>query len=143
VIITRIFNDAGAAGTTGFTEPTINPTSVTGGPAISVTGVLVGPPDLARYRFNIGIRTIGGPVGVSVIVKNPDGDVIHTFSTVYPADFYTQVSAHDFLGGFDLGENDSIVVTYSNGRAIIYGATTDNVTNDPSVQFMPFLSAIA
>jgi hypothetical protein len=143
LIVTRIFNDAGAAGTTGFTEPMIKPSDVTGGVGVSVTGVLICPPDLSRYRFNVGIRTIGGPVGVSVSVKDPDGNVVHTSSTVYPADSFTQVSVHDFAGGFDVGANDTLVVTFSNGGAIIYGATTDNITNDPSVQFMPYLSAIA
>jgi hypothetical protein len=132
VIVTRIFNDAGAAGTTGFTEPMFNPSTIIGGTGVTVRGVLIGPPDLSRYRFNIGIRTIGGPVGVSISVQDHNGTVVHTSSHTYPADSFTQLSA-----------DDSIVVTYSNGRAIIYGATTDNVTNDPSVQFMPFLSAIA
>jgi hypothetical protein len=143
LIVTRVFNDAGAAGTTGFTEPMIDPADVTGGVGVSVTGVLICPPDLARYRFNVGIRTIGGPVGVSVKVKDPQGNVVHTSSTVYNADSFTQLSVHDFAGGFDVGADDTLEVTFSNGGAIIYGATTDNVTNDPSVQFMPYLFAIA
>jgi len=43
----------------------------------------------------------------------------------------------------EITANDTLVITYSGGGAIIYGATTDNVTNDPSVQFMPFVFAIA
>jgi hypothetical protein len=143
VIVTRIFNDAGAAGTTGFTEPLFDPSKITGGTGVSVTGVLITPPDTTRYRFNVGIRTIGGPVGVSITVKDHHGNVVHTFSHTYASDSFNQVSVHDFLGGFDPDPDDTILVTYSNGRAIIYGATTDNVTNDPSVQFMPYLSAIA
>jgi hypothetical protein len=143
LIVTRVFNDAGSGGTTGFTEPMIKPSDVSGGVGVEVTGVLICPPDLARYRFNVGIRTVGGPVGVFVSVKDPSGTVVHTSSTVYPADSFTQLSVHDFAGGFDVGANDTLVVTFSNGGAIIYGATTDNVTNDPSVQFMPYLFAIA
>jgi len=143
IVVARIFNDAGAGGTTGFTESLIDPTKVTGGPSVSVTGVLIAPPDFQKYRLNIGIRTIGGPVGISVSVKDPGGNVIHTFEKVYAADAFFQLSANEFLGGFDPGANDTLVITYSGGGAIIYGATTDNVTNDPSVQFMPFVFAIA
>jgi hypothetical protein len=143
LVIARVFNDAGAEGTTGFTEELIDPSKVQGGVGVSVTGVLVCPPDFARYRYNIGIRTIGGPVSVSVSVKDPDGNVVHSFSKNYDADSFSQISVHEFLGGFDPGNNDSLVITFSGGGAIIYGATTDNVTNDPSVQFMPYLFAIA
>jgi len=143
VIVTRIFNDAGAAGTTGFTESLIDPSSVSGGPGVSVTGVLLTPPDLAKYRMNIGIRTVGGPVGISVSVKNENGDVVHTATGTYSADAFYQLSAKDFLGGFDIGPNETLVITFSGGGAIIYGATTDNVTNDPSIQFLPYLFAIA
>lgn len=143
VVATRVFNDAGAAGTTGFTEPLFDPSKISGGSGQSWFGVLITPPDNTRYRYNVGIRTIGGPVGVSVTVKDHKGNVVHTFSTTYPFDSFTQLTVHDFLGGFDPDPNDSIVVEYSNGQAIIYGATTDNVTNDPSVQFMLALFGIA
>jgi hypothetical protein len=143
VIVTRIFNDGGAAGTTGFTESLIDPTKVEGGSGVSVTGILLTPPDLTKYRMNIGIRTIGGPVGISVQVKNENGDVVHTFQHDYAANTFFQLTTKDFLGGFDIDANQTLVITFSNGGAIIYGATTDNVTNDPSIQFLPYLSAIA
>ena len=143
VVVTRIFNDAGAAGTTGFTESLIDPTKVAGGSGQSWTGVLLTPPDLSKYRMNVGIRTIGGPLGISVTVKDEKGNVLHTFQHDYAADTFYQLSAKDFLGGFDIGPNQTLVVTFSNGGAIIYGATTDNVTNDPSIQFLPYLFGIA
>jgi hypothetical protein len=143
VVVTRIFNDGGAAGTTGFTESLIDPTKVEGGSGVSVTGILLTPPDLTKYRMNIGIRTIGGPVGISVQVKNENGDVVHTFQHDYAANTFFQLTTKDFLGGFDIDANQTLVITFSNGGAIIYGATTDNVTNDPSIQFLPYLSAIA
>lgn len=143
LVIAHVFNDAGVGGTTGFTEELIDPSKVSGGVGVSVTGVLIGPPDVAKYRLNIGIRTIGGPVSVSVSVKDHGANVVRTFSQSYPADSFTQLSVHDFLGGFDLDANETLVITFSGGGAIIYGATTDNVTNDPSVQFMPYLFAVA
>ena len=141
--IARVYNDGGDAGTAGFTEEVIDPSNVPGGEGVSVTGVLLGPPDVSKYRYNIGIRTIGGPVGVFVTVKDHHGDVVHTFSDQYPANSYTQKSSHDFLGGFDLDADESIEITFSGGGAIIYGAMADNISNDPSVQFMRYLRAIA
>jgi hypothetical protein len=142
LVIARVFDDAGEGGTTGFTEPLIDPAQVPGGPSAAVTGALVSSPDRARYRFNVGIRTLGGPVGVAVSVKDASGTVLHTGSSVFPANFFTQLSSRDFLGGFDLDSDETLVITFSGGAAIFYGATTDNVTNDPSVQIMPYLFAV-
>ena len=143
-MLAHVFSDAGDAGTTGFTESLITDLShIFGGLGVSVTGVLLGPPDLVKYRYQIGVRTLDGPVFVSVTVKDASGAVVHTSSTTFPANSYFQLTVEDFTGGFSLDANDSIVIAYSGGRAIFYGATTDNVTNDPSVQFMPYLFAIA
>jgi hypothetical protein len=143
VVVARVFNDAGANGTTGFTESLVDPATVSGGPGVSVTGVLLGPSDATKYRYNVGVRTLGKPVSVSVAVKDVDGNVVHSKSHDYPANYYTQLSGTDFLGGFAIGPDDTLVITFSGGPAIFYGATVDNVTNDPSAQFMPYLFAIA
>jgi len=142
LVVARVFDDAGEGGTTGFTESLIDPAQVLGGPSAAVTGALVSSPDPARYRFNVGIRTLGGPVGVAVSVKDASGTVVHTVSKVFPANFFAQFSSRDFLGGFDLDADETLVITSSDGAAIFYGATTDNVTNDPSVQIMPYLFAV-
>jgi hypothetical protein len=55
-----------------------------------------------------------------------------------PANYFTQMSAADFVG-VPLHEGDSIMITVSAGSLIAYGATTDNRTNDPSVQFVRVL----
>jgi hypothetical protein len=134
IVIARIFSDAGAAGTTGFTEELVSPDTVpTGG-----EGILIGPSDLVRYRYQIGVRTIGGPVQISVVVRDHKGDVVHTSSQSYPANSFHQLTVHDFLGGFDVDVDESLDITFSGGGAIIYGATTDNVTNDPSAQFVRY-----
>lgn len=134
VLIARIYSDAGAAGTTGFTEELVSPDAVPPGGE----GILIGPSDLVRYRYQIGVRTIGGPVEVSVTVKDHKGDVVHTFTKTYGADSFVQLTVHDFLGGFDIEPDDSLDIGFSGGGAIIYGATTDNVTNDPSAQFIRY-----
>jgi hypothetical protein len=143
VLVARVYNDGGAAGTTGFTEEAVDPSSVTGGEGVSATGVLLGPTDVSRYRYNLGIRTLDRAVTVSFAVKDPDGNVVHSTSHDYPANYYAQAAVSNFLDGFNLGANESLVITVSDGRAILYGATVDNVTNDPSVQFMRYIFAIA
>ena len=40
-----------------------------------------------------------------------------------------------FLLGLALTGGESITVRITSGSAFIYGATTDNKTNDPSIQF--------
>jgi hypothetical protein len=142
VVVTRIFNDAGDQGTSGFTEPLIPPAPL-GGPGVSVTGFLVGPADVDRFRFNVGLRTLGGPVSVSVDVRDQSGASIHTVTHSYPANYFVQSTVADFLGGFVLPSGASLRITFSGGGLIVYGATADNVTNDPSAQFMPYLFAVA
>ncbi len=50
-----------------------------------------------------------------------------------------RASAADFLG-FSLGNDQSIEIVFTGGGLIAYGATVDNVTNDPSAQFMPYIT---
>ena len=138
VIVTRIFNDAGDAGTSGFTEPFV-PVDDVGltGTTGSYTGVLLGPYIVSRYRYNVGLRTVGGPVHVDVRVLDGAGTLVHETSQDYPAEYFVQTTVTDFLNGFALGDNHSLVITFSGGGGlIIYGATVDNTTNDPSAQFL-------
>ncbi len=143
IVLTRIFNDAGTAGTSGFTEPLVKPSDVQGGLGVSVTGFLIGPYDTAAYRYNIGIRTLDAPVSVTAIVKDAGGATLASITRSYPANYFEQRSSLDFLGGFVLGDGQSIQITFSGGGLIVYGATVDNITNDPSAQFMPYVFAIA
>ena len=144
VIVARIFDDAGAAGTSGFTEPLVKVDDVTiPGSGGSVTGVLLCPNIVDRYRYNVGLRTIDAPVHVNVTVLDSSGATVHTASHDYPADYFVQTTVTDFLNGFVIGDSYSLRITFSGGGLIIYGATVDNTTNDPSAQFMPYLFAIA
>ena len=144
VVVARIFNDAGTAGTSGFTESLVAVDDVPApGSGGSVTGVLVGPILLDLFRYNVGLRTVGAPVHVSVTVLDASGATVHTADHDYPADYFVQTTVTDFLGGFAIGDNYSLRIAFSGGGLIIYGATVDNTTNDPSAQFMPYLFAIA
>ena len=143
VVLTRIFNDAGAAGTTGFTEPVVRPADVTGGPGAAVTGLLVCPADVSRYRYNVGVRTLDAPVHVNVTVLDAAGTEVHAASHDYPANYFVQTTVTDFLNGYVIGNGHSLRITFSGGPLVVYGATVDNTTNDPSAQWMPYLFAIA
>jgi hypothetical protein len=143
VTVARVFNDAGPDGTTGFTEAVIKPSDVQGGPGIGVTGLVIGPADTANFRYNIGLRTLDHPVSVTATVKDSSGNTLTSVTHTYPANYFQQQSATDFLNGFVLGDDDSIVISFGGGKLILYGATADNTTNDGSVQFLPYIFAIA
>ncbi len=143
VIVARIYNDAGPEGTSGFTESVVAPEDVAGGAGTSVTGFLLCPADVGRFRYNVGLRTLDAPVSVSVTVLDAAGNVAHTITRDYPASFFAQTTVAAFLGGFAIDNGYSLRITFTGGGLIVYGATVDNVTNDPSVQPMPYLFAVA
>jgi hypothetical protein len=78
-------------------------------------------------------------VTVIATVRDSGGNVLHSVTRNYDADTFVQTSAQDFLG-FSLGNDQSIEIDFSGGGLIAYGATVDNVTNDPSAQIMPYVS---
>lgn len=47
--------------------------------------------------------------------------------------FFEQVDAATFIGGA-VSANDSIRIHVDAGSLFVYGATTDNTTQDPSIQ---------
>lgn len=146
IILTRVYNDAGAEGTSGLTE---EPIVVSQDIAIStkllargVTGFLVAPRDPVRTRFNIGVRTLYSGATIHVTVRNPDGVVLRTATRTYTANYFVQTDVASFTGGPITGD-ESIQITVSSGSAIVYGSTTDNTTNDPAIQFAFGVFAIA
>jgi hypothetical protein len=95
-------------------------------------------PDLDLSRYNVGIRIVQAPVQVTVDVLNAAGTVVHTLTRTYAERTFQQTSADEFAG-VPLENNQNLRVTASPYYVILYGATVDNVTNDPSAQFLtPF-----
>ncbi|HEX6641127.1 MAG TPA: hypothetical protein VF215_08435 [Thermoanaerobaculia bacterium] len=146
VILTRVYNDAGAAGTSSLTE---EPIPVSGDVAINanlltrgVTGFLVTPRDPEHTRFNIGVRTLYSGATIQVTLRNAAGVVVRTVSHTYTANYFIQTDAASFVGGPIAGD-ESIQISISSGSAIVYGSTTDNTTNDPAIQFVYGVFAIA
>lgn len=132
IVITRIFNDAGTEGTSGFTEPLFRPSEVPD----QGRGFLLGPSDTSHFRFNIGIRTLDTPVSLTATVRDSAGNIVDSVTHNYRENYFIQTSAADFLG-FSLGNDESIEIVFTGGGLIAYGATVDNVTNDSSAQFLP------
>jgi hypothetical protein len=144
IIITRVFNDAGAAGTSGFTEDAVNPSG--GGSESPLlfagsTGFLIAPADLTDFRFNIGVRTFLSGASIVFEVHDAAGALVHTVTKTYNPTYFEQQSSDSFLGT-TLVPNDSIEITVTSGSAVVYGATTDKRTNDPNIQFVKVSFAI-
>ncbi|MEO8035163.1 MAG: hypothetical protein ABI837_12080 [Acidobacteriota bacterium] len=146
VILTRVYNDAGAGGTSSLTE---DPVAVSDSIAVNttllnrgVTGFLVTPRDPTHTRFNIGVRTLYSGATMTVTLRNSAGVVVRTVTKTYTANYFIQTDAATFLGAPIAGDQ-SIQISISSGSAIVYGSTTDNTTNDPSIQFVYGIFAIA
>jgi hypothetical protein len=131
LLLARVFNDGGALGTTGFTEEVVLPAEALGA---GQRGVLVGPIDTALYRYNVGVRTLAAGATLSIAVRNAAGTVTRTLSRTYPPSYFEQRDSTAFLDGATLAASDTIAVSVVSGSAIVYGATVDNRTNDPSLQ---------
>ncbi|HKD11104.1 MAG TPA: hypothetical protein VKE50_03475 [Thermoanaerobaculia bacterium] len=129
-IVARVFNDAGAAGTTGFTEPAV--------PAAEAleqfdTARFTTPADPAHYRMNVGVRTFADGAFLTITRYSAAGAVISTVTRAYPPEYLVQVSLSDFLGSA-ASASESFSVLVNSGSAVVYAATADNRTNDSSVQ---------
>jgi streptogramin lyase len=127
----RVFNDAGAAGMTGFTEELMRAEEAL---RAGSSGVLLLPADLTRFRFNVGVRTLEAGAAATVTVRDAAGAVVTTVSRTFPATYHEQQSASALLGVSTLPAGGSITVAVTSGGAIFYGATVDSTTGDPSLQ---------
>ena len=127
----RVFNDAGSAGTTGFTE---EPMRAEDALQAGQSGVLLLPVDLTSFRFNLGVRTLEGGATATLTLRDASGAVVAAVPRGLPATYHEQQSAAAFLGVTTLPPGGSISISVSTGAAIFYGATVDNTTGDPSLQ---------
>jgi streptogramin lyase len=127
----RVFNDAGAAGTTGFTEDALRAEEAL---QPGSSGVLLLPADLTRFRFNMGVRTLETGAVATLTLRDASGAVVATVPRGFPATYHEQESASAFLGVATLPPGGSIQIDVTAGSAIFYGATVDNTTGDPSLQ---------
>ena len=135
VITTRIYNDAGTAGTSGFTEEVVTSNEAIRSGAYADFTI---PFDLTNYRVNVGIRTLGEPATFVVTVHDATGAVVgSTAERTVPASYFEQIPLSAFLAGVTppAGGLARIHVT-SGGSAVFYTATNDNRTNDGSLKIL-------
>ena len=130
-ITVRVFNDDGAGGTSGVTQEMRVPRLALG---LFEQGILTVPSDVTNLRLNIGVRTLDQ--GATIIVRLVDSNGVHlaTLSRSYPANYFEQSTAAEFVGR-SVPANGVIHVIVNAGKAIVYGAVTDNKTNDPNLKW--------
>jgi VCBS repeat-containing protein len=134
LMIVRAFDDKAEAGTTGLMVPVLRiDRALEAGDKAS----LVVPGDLVRYRFNIGVRTLpgeGSGVAMRLVVYNAQGEQVGDQITKdFPENVFVQTPGGDFIGQ-PLVAGSSILVEILSGRVILYSTTSDNTTNDGSIQ---------
>jgi hypothetical protein len=143
IAVSRVFNDAGAGGTSGFTEDLLPTTGDNRVMFQGATGFMIAPADPSATRFNIGIRSLFQGATLTAVLKDANGNTLATVTKTYQPNWFEQVSAQAFFGVATIGPNNIVQISVSSGSALIYGSSTDNTTNDPSIQFMVVTSAIA
>ena len=134
VVTARVFNDAGFLGTSGFTEEAIAPVAALRAGQVAFLQM---PPDVENFRMNIGIRTLGEPVTLTVGRWGANGSLLFggTLGKEYPPNYFEQMRAQEFAGIGALVNNGLLSIQVTGGRAIVYATITDNTTNDSSIVF--------
>ena len=130
--IARIYNDGGAAGTTGFAEPVIHHDQAA---QAGDAEVFILPSDAVNYRFNLGVRSLSNGVTATFTLWDQTGQLLKTIQKTFGPDFFTQASGAQFLEVGALPANGSIGITITQGSGIFFGSTVDNRTQDSSTQF--------
>ncbi|HUO83568.1 MAG TPA: hypothetical protein VM534_00505 [Thermoanaerobaculia bacterium] len=126
----RIFNDAGALGTSGLSEDFFDPSEAL---MAGEQAALIVSPDQNAARYNVGVRTLDQGATISVTVIEPDGSTGATIAKSYPANMFVQTSVAAFVEA-PVSSNATLRLTVDAGSAFIYGTLTDNLTNDPNLQ---------
>ena len=132
IVLSRVFNDAGAAGTSGLGQDAL---ALDRALQRGSTGVLLAPDDVRRFRLNVGVRTLTAGAELAITVRDRDGAIVKSVTRSYAPVFFTQVASSSLLDGYALTGGETISFEVTAGSAFVYGSTTDNTTNDPAVQF--------
>ena len=127
-IAVNVYDDQGSAGTAGFTTEVVTPSQVV---RTFTNASFIAPSDPVNSRLNIGIRTLESGARLRFSVTDASGStIVSGRTTTLPANFFEQKSATAYLGDVPLPANATIHVLVQQGSAFLYGATTDNRTND-------------
>lgn len=126
----RVFDDKGpVAGTSGFTEEFIAPSKalLRGSASLALTP--------GNYRINIGMRAVGGVARVQFALYNAQSVLTALQERDLPADVFQQVPLSSIFGTAAATGTYVSVTLLSGSPVIVYASTTDNRTNDSSIQF--------
>jgi len=126
----RIYDDAGSAGTKGFSFDALKITDALG---VGEDGILFTPQNTARFRMNIGIRTLDFPTQIDFALISSTGIQRSIVTRTYPANYFVQPDATSLLG-LATQPGDTINIFPIDGPVFVYGSIIDNTTNDPSLQ---------
>src|ERR1051325_6166229 len=134
LVLTRVFNDNGPAGTQGFSEPFVTPDEAL--VALGRANIIM-PADLANFRMNVGVRTLSDIVNVDIVTTDPAGNRYGPLITrTYQANSFEQPTLAQFLDGGSIVPMSTLTIFVRDGSGIIfYASTTDNRTNDSSIEF--------
>lgn len=128
-VAVNVYDDQGTAGTAGFTTEVVTPSQAV---QTFTNATFIAPSDPANFRLNIGIRTLGSGARLRFSVTDASGSTVPGGRTItLPANYFEQNSAAAYLSNAQLPPNATIHVLVLDGTAFLYGATTDNRTNDP------------
>ncbi|HEX7706137.1 MAG TPA: hypothetical protein VF701_06715 [Thermoanaerobaculia bacterium] len=130
VTVAHVFNDDLELGTSGLIERAI-PLQSTLAPGDRATLLL--PTNQTATRFNVGLRSMGDGLAVRVYHRNSSSGLVRTFDRILPPSSLIHESFEAFAGASSIG-TDSLTFEVLSGRGVIYGAATDNGTNDPNIQ---------
>jgi hypothetical protein len=134
VVTTRVYNDAGTAGTSGFTEEVVTSYEAIRSGAYADFTI---PADLANYRVNVGIRTLDQSTTFMVTVYDATGALVsNTAERTVPANYFEQITLSAFLAGVTPPAGGLARIQVTSGSAVFYAATTDNRTNDGSLKML-------
>jgi hypothetical protein len=132
-VTARIYNDQGTAGTSGFSTELRTQYEAM---QRFDRGSLVIPADLENFRMNVGIRTLGEGATVNIIQFDANGVSSTIFvSRSYPANYFEQVTASQFINNNPLAAGGYLVVQVESGSAFVYATVTDNRTNDSAIRY--------
>jgi hypothetical protein len=127
-VTARVFDDKGPLGTSGFTEDFIPPTkALRGTAALALT--------FGEYRTNIGLRAIGGVSKVRLTLYSEQGQLLNFQERDLAADVFAQTPLTSLFGSASAKGAHVGVSLLSGAPVIAYASTTDNRTNDSSIQF--------
>jgi hypothetical protein len=82
-------------------------------------------PDLTRFRYNIGVRTLAPGARITFQLHDAAGTMIRSMERVYPPNYFVQVPAAQ-LFGTELGNGQTVVVRVDSGSAVVYGSAVPN-----------------